>query len=139
MKQLLAVIVLAVVAIVCGCRGGVSPIARVYNPYDPMSAENLVKTHPALQDACTAIGSCAYLAVECSKIDGKSFWNISVPGASGDEDGAYVSGGGDTLEEAAKRFSASLRSRRAQEAYEQARPKKEHTIAPCDANCGDAK
>lgn len=124
-----------------GCKsvGVTSPltIARAYDPHDPMSAENLAQTHPEVQAACEAVGSCSYLAVECNKIDGKTFYYISVPGAHGDDDAAYASGGGDTLQKAATAFTKSLRTQRAKKAYEKDHPQKQSTVTPCDANCGN--
>lgn len=143
MKKRIAVIVLAVVASLGGCKSTdvKSPVAtaRAYNPHDPMSAENLAKDHPEVQTACEAVGSCAYLAVECNKIDGKTFWYISVPGARGDEDAGYASGGGDTLQKAATAFTKRLREVRAEKAYENDHPRKPSTVTPCDANCGGVK
>lgn len=139
MKQLISVIMLAVVAIVCGCRGGVIPIARVYNPHDPMSAENLAKAHPALQTACESVGSCVYINVDCWKHDGKPFWYINVPGASSDDPIANAYGSGDTLDEAAVSFAKSVRTQRAEAAYKKDHPAKEFNITPCDVDCGATK
>lgn len=137
--ELIGAIALAMVANVCGCRSVVMPIARVYNPYDPMSAENLAKTRPALQNACEAAGSCGYIVVDCWKSDGKSFCHVYIPGGYFDDPASSAYGSGYTIDEAAASFAESVRARRAEAACKKDHPEKGHIITPCDADCGGAK
>ena len=94
------VVVAAMALMVCGCNystqakdvtaGGMMRSAVGMRP-DPMSAAELVKTHPALQRICDLAGGCSNVDIECEKFSdtgntilrGNTMWSVHALGTRG--------------------------------------------------------